>query len=172
MLKSIVALQLLLLCATLGSAQESAPDPTVKSTPEQKRFDVLLERVSSLPPEYKADLGFTILDGTSLSPAQKKSLLDDIFQSAARSHYPYGVTNASSQMHNDLVARMLGNSKLDVLEIEARSVEHALPCRPSSSPGTSTNSALLSAARRICAAGLILIGDSVLGSLIVRCREA
>lgn len=68
--KWILVLQLLLF-ATVGLAQESAPDRTVNSTPEQKRIGVLLDRVSSLPPEYKADLGFTILDAaatTSLFP--------------------------------------------------------------------------------------------------------
>lgn len=114
-------------------AQESAPYPAVNSTPEQKRFDVLLDRVSSLPPEYKADLGFTILDAaaTSLSPAQRQSLLDDIFHSAARSHYPYGLTQASAQvLHPDLVAGLLGNSKLDSLEIQTRTIERALPLTP------------------------------------------
>src|ERR1017187_3580869 len=133
MLKSILALQLLLLCATVGSAQESAPDPTVSSTPPQRRFDVLLDRVSSLPPEYKADLGFTILDAAaaSLSPAQRRSLLDDIFHSAARSHYPYGLAQASAQiLHPDLVAGLLGNSKLDSLEIQTRTIERALPLTP------------------------------------------
>jgi hypothetical protein len=85
----ILVLQLLLF-AMAGLAQESAPDRTVSSTPEQLRLGVLLDRLSSLPPEYKADLGFTILDSaaTSLSPAQRQSLLDDIFHSAARCRYP------------------------------------------------------------------------------------
>jgi hypothetical protein len=130
--KSILALQLLLLCATVGSAQKSAPDATVNSTPLQRRFDVLLDRVSSLPPEYKADLGFTILDtaATSLSPAQRKSLLDDIFHSAARSHYPYGLTQAAAQVHSDMVASLIGNSKLDTLEIQTQTIERALPLTP------------------------------------------
>ena len=128
---SLVSL-LFLLCATVGLAQESAPNPIANTTPHQIKLEDLLDRVSSLPPEYKADLGFTILDAArpSLSPAQQRSLLDDIFHSAARSHYPYGVTEASSQMHNDLVGGMLRNSKLDVLEIQARSVEFALPLSP------------------------------------------
>jgi hypothetical protein len=133
MFRSILALQLLLLCATVGSTQESAPDPTVNSTPQQRRFDVLLDRVSSLPPEYKADLGFAILDAAaaSLSSAQRRSLLDDIFHSAARSHYPYGLTQASAQiLHPDLVAGLLGNSKLHSLEIQTRIIERALPLTP------------------------------------------
>lgn len=131
--KSILVLQFLLLCATIGPAQESTSSPTLNSSPEQKRFGVLLDRVSSLPPEYKADLGFTILDtaATSLSPAQRRSLLDDIFHSAARSHYPYGLTQASAQvLHPDLVAGLLGNSKLDSLEIQSQAIEHALPLTP------------------------------------------
>ncbi|MGA9061227.1 MAG: hypothetical protein WB341_06110 [Terracidiphilus sp.] len=132
MLKSILVLQLFLICATVGSAQQPAPDPTVESTPEQKEFDVLLDRVSSFPPEYKADLGFTILDApaASLSPAQRRSLLDDIFHSAVRSHYPYGLTQASAQIiQSDLVAGLLSNSKLDTLEIQTRVIERALPSR-------------------------------------------
>jgi hypothetical protein len=60
----ILVLQLLLF-AMAGLAQESAPDRTVSSTPEQLRLGVLLDRLSSLPPEYKADLGFTILDSAA-----------------------------------------------------------------------------------------------------------
>ncbi len=130
--KWILVLQLLLF-ATVGLAQESAPDRTVDSTPEQKRIGVLLDRVSSLPPEYKADLGFTILDAaapTSLFPAQRQSLLGEIFHSAARSHYPYGVTQAASQVHSDLVASLIGNSKLDSLEIQTRTIERALSVTP------------------------------------------
>jgi hypothetical protein len=133
MLKSSFVLPLLLLCATVGSAQKSAPNPTVNSTPAQKQIDVLLDRISSLPPEYKADLGFTILnaDAVSLPPAQRRSLLDDIFHSATRSHYPYGLTQASAQIqHPDIVAGLLGNSKLDALEIQTRTIERALPHTP------------------------------------------
>jgi hypothetical protein len=133
MLKSSLVLPHLLLCAAIGSAQESAPNPTINSTPAQKQIDVLLDRVSSLPPEYKADLGFTILnaDSVSLSPAQRRSLLDDIFHSATRSHYPYGLTQASAQtQHPDIVAGLLGNSKLDALEIQTRTIERALPRTP------------------------------------------
>lgn len=128
--KLILVLQLSLLSATVGSAQGSAPDPILKSTQEQKRFDVLLDRVSSLPPEYKADLGFTILEeaATLLSPAQRRSLLDDIFHNAVRSHYPCGLTQASAQvLHPDLVVGLLGNSKLDALEIQTGTIESALP---------------------------------------------
>jgi|GEM_PF-5352234 len=132
MSKSILLSLLFLLCATVGLAQESAPNPIAITTPHQMKLEDLLDRVSSLPPEYKADLGFTILDGAapSLSPRQQRSLLEDIFHSAAGSHYPYGLAGASSPMHNDLVAGMLGNSKLDALEIQARSVERALPLSP------------------------------------------
>lgn len=127
--KLILVLQLLLF-ATVGLAQESAPGRTVNSTPEQKRIGVLLDRVSSLPPEYKADLGFTILDATSLSPAQQRSLLDEIFHSAARAHYSYGLTQAAAQIHSDLVASLIDNSKLDSLEIQARTIERALSFEP------------------------------------------
>jgi hypothetical protein len=129
--KLFLVLQLLLF-ATAGLAQESAPNRTVNSTPEQKRFGVLLDRVSSLPPEYKADLGFTILDAaaTSLSPAQRQSLLDDIFHSATRSRYPYSLTQAAAQLHSDPVAGMIGNSKLDALEIQTRTIERALSVAP------------------------------------------
>jgi len=119
-----------LLCTTVGLAQNRALNPVSNATPHQTKLEDLLDRVASLAPEFKADLGFTILDGASLSLVQKKSLLDDIFHSAAGSHYPYGVTSASTPMHNDLIAGMLGNSKLDVLEIQARSVERALLLSP------------------------------------------
>lgn len=125
----ILVLQLLLLCVTAGSTQGLSHDPTINSTPEQKRLGVLLNRVASLPPEYKADLGFTILDAaaTSLSPAQRRSLLDDIFHSAVRCHYPFGLKQASSP---DLLASLLDNSKLDSLEIQSRVVERVLPLTP------------------------------------------
>lgn len=129
--KLILVLQLLVLAAA-GLAQESAPGRTVNSTPEQKRLGVLLDRVSSLPPEYKADLGFTILDSAAaaLSAAQRQSLLDDIFHSAARSHYPYGLTQAAAQVHSDMVASLIGNSQLDTLEIQTRVIERTLPVQP------------------------------------------
>jgi hypothetical protein len=97
MSKGIPLSLLFLLCTAIGIAQESGTHPTVGSTPTQKRFGDLLDRVSSLPPEYKADLGFTIFDAAakSLSPAQQQSLLDDIFHSAMKSRHPYGLTGAS-----------------------------------------------------------------------------
>src|SRR3974390_153219 len=110
--KFILVLQLFL-SVTVGLAQESAPNRTANPTPEQKRIGVLLDRISSLPPEYKADLGFTILDTatTSLSPAQQQALLDEIFRSAVRARYPYGMTQADTQVHSDLGASLMDNSQ-------------------------------------------------------------
>ncbi len=118
-----------LLCAIVGLAQESVPKPISNSTPGQERLDDLLDRLSSLPPEYKADLGFTILDyaATSISSAQQQSLLDDIFHSATRSRYPYRLSEASS---HSLTAYLLGNSELDGLEVQAHAVDRALPLTP------------------------------------------
>lgn len=132
MQQSISALLTFLLCAVVGLAQESAPRLASNSAPNHKMLEGLLERVSSLPPEYKADLGFTILNaaGTSLSPEQRQSLLGDIFHSATRVHYPYALHQASSQMPNDLIASILDNSKLDTLDIQAGAVERALPAEP------------------------------------------
>jgi hypothetical protein len=129
---SVFALLLFLLCAPLGVTQEPAPKSTGNSTPEQTRLEGLLDRLASLPPEYKADLGFTVLDAaaTALSPAQKRSLLDDIFHSSTRSHYLFSLTDASSQNHNDLVAGLLANSRLDALDIQSQAVERALPLAP------------------------------------------
>ncbi len=127
--KSTRVLLLFLLCATIGRTQESAPHLTLNFARDQKRFDDLLDRISLLPPEYKADLGFTVIDagGDSLSAAQKRSLLDDIFHSAPRSHYPNGITEAS---RHSLAALLLGNSKLDTLDIQTGAIDRALPLTP------------------------------------------
>lgn len=133
----ILVLVLLLLFATMGVAQGATPSPTANATTQQRKLEDLLDRVSPLPPEYKADLGFAILDqaGVAISANQRRTLLDDIFHSASGSHYPYGVTDASSKMHNGLIAGLIGNSKLDVLDIQARSVERALALSPQFAEG-------------------------------------
>jgi hypothetical protein len=123
------ALLVLLLCASIGSTQEPAPNSTPSIARDRTRFVDLLDRISSLPPEYKADLGFTVIDASarSLSAAQKRSLLDDIFHTAARSHYSTGITEAS---RHTLSAFLLGSSKLDTLDIQAGAIDRALPLTP------------------------------------------
>jgi len=127
--KSTRVLLLFLLCATVGWTQESSPHSTLNFARDQKRFDDLLDRISSLPPEYKADLGFTVIDasGDSLSAAQRRSLLEDIFHSAPMSHYSNGITGASRR---SLAAFLLGNSKLDTLDIQTGAIDRALPLTP------------------------------------------
>jgi hypothetical protein len=138
MAKPVYALVLFLVCASAGLAQNPAP-PAANSASAgdnpavQSRMNDLLGRISSLPPEYKADLGFTIMDAAPrlLSPAQKRSLLDDIFHSAVRSHYPYRLTEVSSQGGRARAeASLLQASRLDTLDIQAGVVERALPQTP------------------------------------------
>jgi hypothetical protein len=126
--KSTRVLLLFLLFATIGWTQDAARS-TLKIARDQKRFDNLLDRISSLPAEFKADLGFTVIDasGDSLSATQKRSLLDDIFHSALRSHYPNGITEAS---RHTLAAFLLGTSKLDTLDIQTGAIDRAMPLTP------------------------------------------
>jgi hypothetical protein len=120
---------LFLLCASIGWTQEPVSHSPLNSPQNQKRLNDLLDRISSLPPEYKADLGFTVIDATGdlLSAAQKRFLLGDIFHSAPGSHYPTGMTEAS---RHTLVAFLLGASKLDTLDIQSGVIDRALPATP------------------------------------------
>ena len=128
----ILSLLFFLLCATVGLTQESAPKSTADPTLDQKEDTGPLGPHLVAPSGIQGRLGFAVLDAVpaSLSPAQKQSLLDDIFHSSTRSHYSFSLTDASSQKHNDLVASLLTNSRLDTLDIRAQTVERALLSTP------------------------------------------
>jgi hypothetical protein len=119
----------ILLVLLLSAAALGAQAPSAAKTPYQVSLEALLDRIASLPPEYKADLGFAVLDAAAdkLTPAQKRALLDDIFHSAARSRYPYPLNEAAGF---DLPVALLDGSTLDTLQIQARAIDHALPATP------------------------------------------
>jgi len=79
---SVFVLLLLTLGTMVGQSKGSLQ--TVQKQASEKRLSVLLESISALPPEYKADLAFTLLDSTSsrLSPVRTRTLLDDVFKAA------------------------------------------------------------------------------------------
>jgi hypothetical protein len=129
---SIVLFLLLWSCIGIGQVLEHARD----KGPSEKRLDALLDRVSGLPAEYKADLSFSIIDAnpSSLSPARRRAALNDVFHSAGSAHYPYRATEAAGHLHADtlshVTSNMLSMLKLDTLDIRTRSVERALLSSP------------------------------------------
>jgi hypothetical protein len=125
-----------LLGAGIGMGQAGSSTHARDSSPSQKSLAALLDRVSGLPAEYKADLAFAIIDAdpSSLSPARKRSLLDDVFHSAASARYPYMVVEAAGHPHKDTLSHvtrnMLGVLKLDALDIQTRAIQRALALTP------------------------------------------
>jgi hypothetical protein len=126
----------MLLCATIGYGQIARSTQARDKSASGKNLNLLLDRISGLPAEYKADLGFAIIDAdpSSLSPPRKRVLLDDIFHSAASAHYPYMMTEAAGYPHKDTLSHitrnMLGMLKLDALDIQTRAIDRALPSTP------------------------------------------
>jgi hypothetical protein len=124
----------MLLFAGIGTGQIANPISARDMSPSEKGLAALLDRVSGLPAEYKADLGFAIIDANpnALSPARKRDLLDDIFTSAANAHYPNMVSDAARQAdslsHQTVLT--LARNRSDALDIQTRAIEHALPSTP------------------------------------------
>jgi hypothetical protein len=136
MLRYIRVFLFMLLFKTLGMGQIVRSMQAGDKSPSQTSLDELLDRISGLPAEYKADLGFAIIDAgpRSLSPKRKRALLDDISHSAASAHYPYMVVEAAGHAHSDTLSHvtrnMLAMLKLDTLDIQTRAIERALPSSP------------------------------------------
>jgi hypothetical protein len=127
-----------MLCATAGTAQTLPAAHADDRAPSQKGLEALLNRVTGLPAEYKADLAFTIIDAapSSLSSARRRALLDDVFHSADSAYYPYYEIDAA-QHHKGtapglahLTSNFLQRLHSDTLEIQKRAIEHALPLTP------------------------------------------
>lgn len=95
---------------------------------------ILIDRIASLPAEYKADLGFALLESTSLNipPKKRSQLIIDIFESAEGAKFPYEEIDAShrqlSLSHQNEVN--LQYSRLDTLDIQAEAVRLALAQSP------------------------------------------
>lgn len=126
------------LCASIGMGQIAGPARAPDKSPTEKSMTALLDRVSSLPVEYKADLTFAIIDAnpSSLSSARKRALLDDVFHSAASAHYAYYMMDTAHHHQGTApsVSHLMGNALFtlhsDTLEIQTRAIERALPLAP------------------------------------------
>jgi len=124
----------LILGTSIGRAQRvmHADD----AVPSANSLASLLQRISGLPVEYKADMVFAIIDAAPgmLSPTRRRALLDDVFRSAASAHYAYIVVEATGNAHGDTVTHgttsMLGRLKVDALDIQTRAIQEALPSTP------------------------------------------
>lgn len=100
-------------------------------------FDLLLKRVSKLPPEYKADLGLTIVDAASptlLSSERKLSLLRDIAHSSGAARRPtmvrYAAAYRDGEPLSELETKQLDLNKLDTLDINSRALDRSLANTP------------------------------------------
>lgn len=127
----------ILLVGTIGSAQNMRPlRPGGQGSSSGKSVNSVVDRLSGLAPEYKADLGFAILDASpkSLSPSRRRSVIEDVFNSAVGARHPYMLTEAAGHDHADtllhVTRNMLGRSKTDTLDIQTRAIERALPFMP------------------------------------------
>jgi len=130
------ALWFVLLSVGIVTGQISNSTGALHKPPSEKALALLLGRISGLSAEYKADLAFTIIDAdpSSLSPARRRVLLDDVFHTAASARYSHMVVEAAGHPHKDTLSHvtrnMLGMLKLDALDIQTRAVERALPLTP------------------------------------------
>jgi hypothetical protein len=137
-LKSIRVLLFVLLCAGIGVGQLINPRQASDKSPSVKSLDALLDRVSGLPAEYKADLTFAVIDAnpSSLSAARKRALLDDVFHSAVGAHFPYYLVDTAHhhQGRAPSVSYLMGSALFtlhsDSLDIQTRAIERALPLVP------------------------------------------
>ncbi len=129
-------LWLILLVTSMAAGQIVDPSRAHDPSPSQRSLAALLGRISGLPVEYKADLAFTIIDAhpSSISVAQERILLNDVFHSAASAHYPYMIVDAAPHPGADALQHVTRNMlimlKLDALDIQMRAIDHALPLSP------------------------------------------
>lgn len=127
---------LVLLSAAVGVGQVPPHISVSRRSPSEQSLKLLLDRISGLPVEYKADLGFSVIDASasSLSPARERALLDDIFHSAGGAHYPYMLVDAAASPGVDTLSHvttnMLSMLQLDTLDIQMRAVKRALKSTP------------------------------------------
>jgi hypothetical protein len=141
--RAIYVFLLLLFCGIVVLGQDSRSLPPVDymqathKSPSQRELAALLDRVSNLPAEYKADIGFAIIDAAaagSLSPAQKRALLNDIFHHAASARHPTMIVYAAGNRHRDPLSHvemsMLRMNRLDTLDIQTRVIERSLASMP------------------------------------------
>lgn len=136
MSKVTAVLVAMLLCAGIGMGQIATSTHARDGPPSQESLAALLDRISGLPVEYKADLAFAIIHAArpSLTLARKRGLLDDVFHSATSAHYQYMVVEAAGNAAGDTVTHITRNTlawlKVDALDIQTRAIELALPSTP------------------------------------------
>ena len=132
----IVCVLLSLLLMSLAGVAQTASLPRVRPVPLENGISSLIDRISGLPPEYKADLGFGIVDAnlSAFRAERKRALIEDIFDSAAGAHYPYMVIEAAGYKHHDTLSHvtrnLLGRLRLSTLDIQTRAIDRALPSMP------------------------------------------
>ena len=133
--RPIHVLFFIVLCTGIGLGQSAKSVRVGERSPSQKGLDALVGQLSGLPAEYKADLGFAIIDAepSSLSQGQKRALLNRIFRSAASALYPSMEVDAAhheGESLSHLTENVLFDLKSDALDIQTRAVERALRLSP------------------------------------------
>jgi hypothetical protein len=132
----IACILLSLFLMALAGVPQTAPSPRVRPAPLKNSISSLVDRISGLPPEYKADLGFAIIDANlnAFPSGRKRALIEDIFESAAGARYPYMVLEAAGYEHHDTLSHvtrnLLGRLRLSTLDIQTRAIDRALPSTP------------------------------------------
>jgi hypothetical protein len=112
-------------------------DPQHNKKELRNCFDLLLARVAKVPPEYKADIGFTIVDLASpslLSPERRLSLLRDIARSSGAARRPtmvrYAAAFRDGEPLSEMETKQVAFNKLDTLDISARALDRSLASAP------------------------------------------
>ena len=120
---------------TSGQANCSTQQHSEKQL--QTCLNLLLGRIASLPPEYKADIGFAIIDlspPTLLSSAKRAILLQDISHSSGaarrRTMVRYAAGFRDGEPLSEMETKQLTLNKLDALDISARALDRSLATAP------------------------------------------
>jgi hypothetical protein len=132
--KYLVAGALIVPLCAQGATDQKITSSVKPHLPPEKEVDTLLSKIGGLPAEYKADLGFTILnaDWQQMPVPRRREILDQIFISAPSAKYAttliYAARNSdstASQVNHNLI-----DEPLDTLEIQTKVVMVSLPSMP------------------------------------------
>jgi hypothetical protein len=135
-LRSAIVIAAFIVCSNFLLPQVVSSAGVTRKTHSQESLSALIDALPGLSAEYKADLAFSVLDAEhgSLSTRIKRTLIREVFQSAATAHYPYMPTEATGITGGDTLTHDVSNDlhwlKLDGLDIQVRAIEYALPWNP------------------------------------------
>lgn len=109
-------------------------EPTTPKSPSQQQLQGLIDRVVTLPVEYRADLVFSLQRDApvALTSKRNKQLLVDLFEAASSAQIETPVDNATDE-HNSIASQEVLNLEwmpYDTLDIQTRAISFLVPQSP------------------------------------------